>query len=184
MTSAIELSNELTCPSCAGTGKVVHTYKYKPQHRSDIQVENIERRDMCPVCNGVGQLTTDEIKLWKQVAGDPVCPVCNGEGGKYFWSWYEGETGTRKQFVFEPCSLCAGTQHISPEQFALHERERRKLRFWGVGCTFVVVVGGLFVVTQGVSILLARTPFLQCCAPPHVVFVSGMIVMSRKMGWF
>ena len=184
MTSAIEYHQPLTCPQCGGAGKVSHTYKYKPQHRSDTQVENIERREVCSLCNGAGQVTQDVMDAWEREQANPVCPVCKGEGGKYFWFWDEDKTGTRKQFAFEPCSLCNGKRHVSAEQLMVYERERRKLRFWGVGCTAMVVVGGLFAVTQVVSILLARTPWIQCCAPPHVVFVSGIIVISRKMGWF
>ena len=184
MTSAIEYHQKLICPYCDGAGKVAHIYKYKPQHRSDRNVENIERRDVCLLCNDVGQITQEAMDGWQLAQANPVCPACKAEGGKYFWSWDEAETGTRKHFAFEPCSLCKDEKHISPDQFALYNRERRKLRFWGVGCTLLVVVGGLFALTQVVSILLARTPWVQCCAPPHVIFVTGMIVISHKMGWF
>ncbi|MBA3869155.1 MAG: hypothetical protein H0X30_08375 [Anaerolineae bacterium] len=184
MTSATELLKPLICPECDGTGKVSHTYKYKPQHRSDVHVENIERHEVCSLCSGAGYISQESLDAWQRIQADPVCPVCNGQGGKYFWLWDESESGTRKQFAFEPCSLCHGHKHITPEQLVLHERERRTLRFWGVGCTLLVVVGGLFVVTNVISIVLARTPWIQCCAPPHVVFVTGMIVISRKMGWF
>jgi RecJ-like exonuclease len=183
MTSAGELLKTLTCPQCAGTGKVSHTYKYKPQHRSDTNVENIERQDVCSLCSGLGQTTQEVVDTWERTQANPVCPLCKGEGGKYFWSWDEGEMGTRKHFTFEPCSLCKGQKHISPEDLTTYDRERRKLRFWGVGCTLLVVVVGLFAVTQVVSILLLHTPWIQCCAPPHVVFVTSMIVISRKIGW-
>jgi hypothetical protein len=179
-----ELLKTPNCPQCSGTGKVSHTYKYKPQHRSDTHVENIERRETCSLCGGLGQVSQEVIDTWQQLQANPVCLVCNGEGGKYFWLWDEFETGTRKAFVFEPCSLCHGAKHITPEQLMVHERERRKLRFWGLGCTLVVVIGGLFAVTQVVSVLMLHTPWIQCCAPPHVVFVTSMIIVSRKMGWF
>jgi hypothetical protein len=184
MTSALEIHQPLTCPQCDGTGKVSHIYKYKPQHRSDTNVEDIERREVCPLCNGAGEVTQEALDVWKRQQSKPICPVCKGEGGKYFWFWDEDKTGTRQQFAFEPCSLCNGGKHISSEQLAQYERERRRLRFWGVGCTVMVVVGGLFAVTQVVSLVMYKTPFIQCCAPPHVVFVSGMIVVSHKMGWF
>ncbi len=183
MTSAIEHHQPLICPQCGGTGKVSHTYQYKPQHRSDTNSENIKRHEVCSLCSGIGHVTQEVMDVWQREQANPVCPACRGEGGKYFWSWVEAETGTRKQFAFEPCLLCHGHKHVTPEQMAVNERERRKLRFWGVGCTVLVVVGGLFAVTQVVSILLARTPWIQCCAPPHVVLMSGMIVISRKMGW-
>jgi hypothetical protein len=184
MTSATDLIQTLTCPQCSGTGKVSHIYKYKPQHRSDTNVENIERREVCPLCSGAGQVSQGVMDAWQHEQANPVCPVCKGEGGKYFWAWDEAENGTRKQFIFEPCSLCKGAKHISPDQLAVYERERRKLRFWGVGCTLVFVIGGLFAVTEVVSLLVYHTPWVQCCAPPHVVFGTVMIVMSRKMGWF
>jgi hypothetical protein len=183
MTSAIQVAYPLTCPVCGGTGKETHIYRYKPQHRSDPNSEDIERSETCKLCHGTGRVSQSDLHTWRQVQAYPVCPLCKGSGGKYFWSWNETETGTRKRYVFEPCSLCKGEQHISPEQLAVHNHERRKLRFWGVGCTVLVVVGGLFLATQLIYLLLARTPWVQCCAPPHMIFVGGMILLSRKMGW-
>lgn len=184
MTTTIEFIQILTCPHCNGTGQVLHTYTYKPQHRGDSHVEIIERREVCSLCSGLGAITQEVLATWQQVQASPICPLCMGKGGKHFWSWDEAESGTRKRFAFEPCSICHGKSHISLDLLAQYEHERRKLRFWGVGCTLLVVVGGFFVLTQVVSILLARTPWLQCCAPPHVVFVTGIIVTSYKMGWF
>ncbi|MBI1278499.1 MAG: hypothetical protein GC179_10265 [Anaerolineaceae bacterium] len=184
MTDTLQIIDPLTCPVCGGTGRETHTYRYKPQHRSDLNNEDIQRADVCRLCLGVGQVTQEVSDNWKQVQAYPVCPLCKGSGGKHFWTWDEGETGTRKSYLFEPCSLCQGETHIAPGELAVYNRDRRKLRFWGVGCTVVVVIGGLFTATQLVYLVMARTPWVQCCAPPHVVFVTGMIVLSRKMGWF
>ncbi len=184
MTDALQIIDPLTCPVCSGTGNESHIYRYKPQHRSDPNSEDIQRADVCRLCHGTGRVTQAILDQWQQVQAYPVCPLCKGLGGKYYWSWDESETGTRKSYMFEPCSLCKGETHIAPSELAVYDRDRRKLRFWGVGCTVLIVIGGLFAATQVIYLLLARTPWAQCCAPPHVIFVSGLIVVSRKMGWF
>ena len=183
MTTDIQKSDAIPCPVCDGAGKVSHTYRYKPQHRNDRNSENIQRLSSCGLCGGTGTLAPTSLDEWQQLQVHPTCPTCKGQGGRYFWTWAESESGTRKVYSFEPCSLCAGKQHVLPEQLAQYERERRKLRFWGVGCTVVFVVVGLFVLTQVISLVMARTPWLQCCAPPHVVFVTGLFMVMHKWGW-
>lgn len=183
MTTDLQPQDSLTCPLCAGVGKITQTYKYKPQHRSDMHNETIQRLEDCPLCKGAGEVSQTIMDEWLTMQANPVCPLCKDQGGKRFWSWEEDGTGTRKVYTFEPCALCKGKQHISPDQLAVHARERRRLQFWGVGCTLLVVVGGIFIATQLVSVAMAQTPLLQCCAPPHIVFVTGMMVLSRKMRW-
>lgn len=184
MSGSNTLQPLLQCPLCGGAGKVVHSYRYRPQQRSDTHIENIERSTICSLCAGEGQITQAAMAGWIRLQANPLCPACKAEGGRYFWTWDETSAGTGKAYHFEPCSLCHGDKHVSSDQLALHARQQQKLRFWGIGCTLVFVVVGLLGATQVVSLLMARTPWIQCCAPPHVVVVTGLIVLSRKMGWF
>gem|GEM_PF-6655104 len=183
MTAEMQPSKRIICPACAGKGQEAHIYSFKSRRRNDAPEGQLRRLQTCAVCGGEGWVNQAALDAWTQVQALPECPVCKGQGGKYYWEWVESETGTRKQFYFEACSLCGGAKHVRPEQMAAHERERRKIRLWGVGCAAVAVVGGLFAVTQVVSLVVYQTPWVQCCAPPHIVFVSSSLLMTRGIRW-
>ncbi len=183
MAAPIQVSKQHTCPVCEGKGQETHDYVFEEKRRNELPQEYLKRSQQCSLCAGAGKIDQTALEAWQYLQSLPVCPVCKGAGGKYFWSWDEGETGTRKQFYYTRCALCDGAQHVTPEQLTAHERERRRIRFWGVGCGTVAIIGGLFAVTQVVSLLVYQTPWVQCCAPPHIVFVSSILLMTRGIRW-
>lgn len=182
MTQDLQNVDGQPCPACGGSGKVSRTYHYKAQTRSNHLKEDLDRATSCNLCAGIGLVDTRIHADWKVLQDQPVCPACKGVGGKYTWSWDELDTGTHKKFSFEPCTVCTGKQHLTQSQLANYERERRKLRFWGVGCTVLFVVVAIFVITRVTSLFVTRTPWIQCCAPPHVVLISGLVFASRRWG--
>lgn len=178
-----QVQARVTCPGCGGTGQERHVYHYKPQHRRDTAHDDLVQASLCRLCGGSGQVEPGVVTRWQRVQALPECPVCKGQGGKYLWEWAERETGARKQFMFEACAVCGGAQHVTPEQMAGHERARRKIRLWGVGCAAVAVLGGVFALTQVVSLVVYQAPLLACCAPPNLIFVGSMMLLAYGVRW-
>jgi hypothetical protein len=179
--SAIQEHDSLICPACNGAGKLRATYIYKPQSRHDYGGENIERFERCFLCGGEnnGRISKARFAEWEQAQ---ECPACKGQGGKWFWSWLEDEHGTSKDFTFAPCNLCAGHRRVSAAQLESHRQQTKNLRFWGVGCTVVGVVGGIFIATQLLSAVVRGTPWLQCCPLPGFVTLVLMTLIILKDG--
>jgi hypothetical protein len=178
-----DLESTRECPVCAGKRKLPQMYSYHGGgSRRDPVAEQVERLDPCWACDGAGVLTAQmlaEIQSRLQLA---LCPQCQGRGGVYSWYWVEREGSTQKQFVHEPCRLCAGRRHVTQAQIEAHELEKWRLRIYGFGCFALLVLGGIIGITQVLTILLGVTPWVQCCSPPNVIFTTGMIgwIVLRK----
>ncbi len=127
----------------------------------------------CWFCQGEKVLTPAQQAEWQRLQAMPICPVCQGTGGKRTWSWVETDEGTRKAFDVAVCLLCQGQRHVTPEQVEANELEKWRLRVWGVGCTVLAVGIGLCAVTQVLTLLIGRTPWAQCCTPPHLLFPAA-----------
>jgi RecJ-like exonuclease len=161
------------CPVCNGSGKLGETYVYKSQNRYDYDGENIRRSEVCFLCvQTPGHLSSEQKSQWEHMQ---LCPICKGSGGKRFWSWVEDEQRTNKDFTFTACSLCHGQRRVTNIQLEGHRRQNFNLRFWGISCTTVVVIGGLFVVTQFLTAVVKGMPWFQCCPLPS--FLTPVAVL-------
>jgi hypothetical protein len=177
MTEALQ--NLTQCPACSGAGQQSHTYLYRPQHRSDVGSGSVQRPETCPTCNGAGTVNRDTFNGWQQLQALALCPACKGIGGKRYWSWYAAENSTQKSFVFAPCKVCGGNQHVTAEQQQAHERERRKLQVGGVGCAVLTLVVGVCGLMQVVTLLMGITPWFQCCALPNFLVLGALVIGYR-----
>lgn len=180
--SDIQADNHVVCPVCDGSGKLRETYVYKSQNRYDYDGENIQRSENCFLCmENTGRISTEKKAQWDQMQ---LCPICKGTGGKRFWSWVEDEQGTSKDFTFTPCNLCQGQRRVTVAQLETHQRQNFNLRFWGIGCTTLAVIGGLFLTTQFVTAVVKGTPWFQCCPLPS--FLTPALVLLpiiTKVRW-
>jgi hypothetical protein len=135
---------------------------------------------------GEGSISPSAYEAWRCQQHDRViCPACGGNRGKRFWSWDESDHGLKPQFTLELCALCGGEGRVLPQVRQTHEREKRRIRFWGVGCTLVAVVGGIWMSTTILSLILGNTPLLTCCPPPQALFsliVFGGVAGRYRLG--
>jgi len=176
------IENTRTCPVCEGRGKTQERYLYKQQHRYDTGGSEVFHNETCWLCGGANGITRDVYASWEAVESYAPCPACNSAGGKRFWDWQE----SRKRFTFEPCRVCEGKRRASPAAIALHNRERRRLQVWGIGCTALVVIGGLFIATYGANVLVRGTPWMICCPSPGLVLPGVMLLVGIRhssSGW-
>lgn len=167
------LENVVLCPVCDGLGERYESYPYKQQNRYEPEGMALQHRETCWLCDGQKHITREQQAEWELVQSYEVCPACSGKGGKRYWKWQE----SRKAFTFEPCKVCEGKCRASPAAIILHNQERRKLQVWGIGCTTVVVVGGLFIISQILTLLVRGTPILNCC-PGAAPFIPVAIVFG------
>lgn len=162
------------CPVCAGNGRIKESYQYQVRHPHDIGGQPLEQFEVCWLCEGAsgGRVTEQQQHAWEVFQGYAACPQCEGNGGKRSWVW---EEGGERIFTLMPCRLCAGKRRVSPEQMQAHERERRALRLYGVGCSLLGFVVVVFGATYGLSLVVKGTPWLQCCPLPGFAIPAGII---------
>lgn len=177
-----QIENTITCPVCDEAGQVIEQYPYKTQHKYDAGGQVIEHPEPCWLCGGEheGRITPQQYDGWQRLEAQPVCPLCNGTGGKRYWSWQETGKGSQKLFSYTPCRLCHGKRHVSQEQVYAHEREKQQLRFWGVGCTALVVVIAIVGATQLLTALLNGTPWFRCCPAPGLIPLGVVVFHLSK----
>jgi hypothetical protein len=186
MTTALEPVERIRCPACSGTGTIEQFYPFKPRHQYDYAGSGEKHVEACPVCAGEGSISPSAYEAWRRQQRDRVvCPVCGGNRGKRSWSWDESNHGLKQQFTLEPCALCGGEGWVLPQVRQTHEREKQRIRLWGVGCTLVAVVGGIWMSTTILSLILGNTPLLMCCPPPQALFsliVVGVVAGRHRLG--
>lgn len=169
--TALEPAERIRCPVCDGSGGIEQFYQFKPRHKYDYAGGGEKHAETCPVCEGEGSLSASAYEVWQKQQHEKVtCPACSGNRGKRSWSWNESDRGLSRQFKLEPCALCGGVGQVLPTVRQTHEREKQRIRFWGVGCTLVVVIGGIWISTTVLSLILTNTPLLICCPSPHTLF--------------
>jgi hypothetical protein len=173
----------ISCPVCSGTGSITETYPYRTQHKYDGGGKSFQHAERCWLCGGEngGRITPEQHEEWLKYETYPTCPLCNGTGGKRYWSWQEDEHGSHKAFTFTRCRLCQGKRKVSPEKVFQYNREKQQLRFWGVGCTALIVVLIVVGATQGLTALLNGTPWLRCCPAPGLIPLGVIALhLSRR----
>lgn len=177
---SVESQVAIQCPACNGTGKLQRVYVYKSQHRSDSGGGQLLHEELCTLCSGNGIIAGDRLRVWQELQSLRICPSCQGSGGRRYWHWNETEKGTQKSFEFIPCKVCGGHEHVSIEQIAAHNRERRNLQVWGVGCVGVVLVVGICGISRAAALLMGNTPWVQCCAFPQFL-LPGLLLLAQSI---
>lgn len=181
MPTMLEPTEHIRCPACDGTGGIEQFFPFKPRHKYDYAGSGEKHTETCPVCEGQGDISRSAHEAWQRRQREQViCPACGGNRGKRSWSWDESDHGLTQQFRLVLCALCGGQGRVLPAVRQTHDREKRRIRFWGIGCTLVAVVGGIWIGTTLLSLILGNTPLLTCCPSPHTMFSIIVVGIAAR----